>query len=412
MVQVDRGSLRKSDEPTQVSPTAAKLEESSFAWSNYPAALCALALGTFNFGVMIKEASCIGVPVSLGFLLMKLLPPICVALLLGYLIKLGVLLAQNRKIDDLSEDKSLPAVAAGAMCLMGLGSYYRAFTSHAVIVWGLGVGFHLLTMARFLYVCFAIQGAKNFYRDMDISVVVPCVGIAAGAVTGGAWIGGSDMVRKIAWLCEALGVFWVIMLVPLMAAKMLNPYSAKSYWSVPAAGILAAPISLCSTGWLTLASHTAGGALNGRWQLAAHILAYSSIVVATPVLCMMPKLLSLRFTFGWASYTFPTAITAISAIKMFKLTRTTHWLIIAYITAVLCAIAVLSAWIGSLRQGIANLFSCCLRLRGAGAGGAGGRASVSRLKHVASNLEGPGAPLLHADALEAGGARCGAGGRG
>jgi tellurite resistance protein TehA-like permease len=215
-------------------------------------------------------------------------------------------------------------------------------------------------MARFLYVCFAIQGLKKFNREMDISVVVPCVGIAAGAVTGGAWKGGSDLVRIISWMCEALGIFWVLVLVPLMGARMLNPHSTKAYWFNPAAGVLAAPVSLCSAGWLTLANHPSGAALHGRWELGAHILAYSSIIVAVPVLCMMPKLLSLRFTFGWASYTFPTAITAISALKMFKFTHALHWHIIAYITAVVCAIAVLSVWIGSVHQGLTNFYSSCI----------------------------------------------------
>jgi hypothetical protein len=90
MAQADQQFGNK--DATDFSASGNKLP--SFHWSEYPAALCPLALGTFNFGVMVKDAACIGVPVSLGNLLMQLLPPICGALLLGYLIKLLLLIGE------------------------------------------------------------------------------------------------------------------------------------------------------------------------------------------------------------------------------------------------------------------------------------------------------------------------------
>ena len=134
---------------------------------------------------------------------------------------------------------------------------------------------------------------------------------------------------------------------------------------MPGSAILAAPISLCSAGWLALASdsrshhaHSPQGAVSTNMTIG-HALAYAAVCVSIPVLLMLPRLLSLPFSAQWAAYTFPLDITAISMLMMGRLTGQRGWHIIGGVTVMVCSAVVVLVWTRVLyRAGTAMLKAC------------------------------------------------------
>jgi tellurite resistance protein TehA-like permease len=240
--------------------------------------------------------------------------PVCAALLLGYLAKIVCLYIIKQRNKDLDSQGGIASVAAGAMCLMSIGAKLHDNSPVAgVALWGMGVVLHLCVCIRFIQFT-AGRGIRTIWEHIDAYVVVPMVGIAAAGATGASL---PDEVRPVAWAALLLGLFFTVLLVPLLLAEMLHPRSTR--WSAPCAAILAAPVSLCSVGWLQMRGQT-----EGDWSVVTQFLAYASVCIAAPVIFMLPRLLMLPFGFNWAAYTFPLAITAINALSMHELTKPGH----------------------------------------------------------------------------------------
>jgi exfoliative toxin A/B len=316
-----------------------------FSLREYPPALAALALGTINFGVMLKNAKCIGVPRNFGTTMQWVLLPICAMLLLGYITKVACLLIKKQPNKDTESQGGLASLAAGAMCLMGIGAQLRdKVPVVGVVLWVVGIVLHLAICARFIYFSIVVRGLKASREQLNAYTVVPTVGLAAAAATGASM---PAELRPVAVACLGLGIVFTVFLVPTILFEMIRP--KNQHWSQPCAAILAAPVSLCSVGWLAL-----GGEVDGKWSVVTHLLAYSAMCVATPVLVMLPRLLSLPFGFTWAAYTFPLAITAINALKMCELTDHHGWHIVAMTTVSICTLTVVSVWAGTLWRAVRN----------------------------------------------------------
>jgi tellurite resistance protein len=136
---------------------------------------------------------------------------------------------------------------------------------------------------------------------------------AAGLV--GALAAGSVGLRGLAIGCFAFGgVFWVVTTV-LIGMRLVR-YPDVPDMLVPTLAILTAPPAVAAVAWSTI----------GRAPDVAFVALTAITVVMVGVqLCLLPRYLSLRFSVGFWSFTFPTASVTGLAITWLRLEKPWAW---------------------------------------------------------------------------------------
>ncbi|REG83675.1 TDT family transporter [Marinomonas pollencensis] len=165
-----------------------------------------------------------------------------------------------------------------------------------VVVWGSAVLLHCVLLGSFVY-----HRVKHFHMlDMAPSWFVPFAGIALAAAS-----------FPVGFQRLAEGIWWFafvgyLLLVPLMLYRLLYGGALRED-AKPTLAVLAAPASVCLTGYLTISELPSE-------QIVA-LLLIMALIKTSVVYGFSIYLIRLPFSPSYASFTFPLVISAIALLK-------------------------------------------------------------------------------------------------
>ncbi len=191
-----------------------------------------------------------------------------------------------------------------AMCLMVISaSLSRLSPAAGRILWCIAVALHLLILAGFLFS--RVRSALKGDRAMDAMVpswFIPPVGIVVADVT----FPGDGALLPVALGCLWLGLACYAVLLPVMLCRLcLGPEIAAG--ARPTLAIMAAPASLSLAGYLTV--------VEAPNLLLCAVLLGIALLMTTSIYFAFWHLLRLKFSPGYAAFTFPMAIGATALYK-------------------------------------------------------------------------------------------------
>ncbi|UYP44739.1 hypothetical protein NEF87_001024 [Candidatus Lokiarchaeum ossiferum] len=251
-----------------------------------PAPITGLGLGFASLGSLTLNFSSIA-----G----NMLGILAAFILLIYLSK--IILNFPAFVQDLKHPVYSSTLPTYSMAWMILATYVgRINLTAGTIIWISAVSFHILLLISFLFNTF-----KKFnFQNWIPSYFIPPVGIIVACVSGGMF--------NFPLMCEIVFYFGFINYLIILACVLLRlklgeiPTPKK-----PTIAILAAPASLCLTGYISLTT-----IIN---PIFIYILAPLSFLMILVVYALLFKLLKLKFNPGFSAYTFPLVISAIAMLK-------------------------------------------------------------------------------------------------
>ncbi|AEF54690.1 TDT family transporter [Marinomonas posidonica] len=202
-------------------------------------------------------------------------------------------------IQDLQHPVVGSVVPTFAMALMVITMSLHDFMPRlAVTLWLFAIVIHTVCLATFVY-----HRYKNFsLMDMVPSWFVPPVGIIVAVISYPTFLF-QPFAEGIFWF----GIACYLVLLPLMLYRLRYcgalPDNAK-----PTLAIMAAPASVCLTGYLTVVY------MPSKWIVL--VLLVISLVKTAVIYRFSLRLLRLPFSPGYAAFTFPLAIGATALFKV------------------------------------------------------------------------------------------------
>ena len=255
--------------------------------STIPTPLAALALGIASLGWCWDKTLQLQGSVQT---LAALIALACLSLLLFKFVRQPTLLRQ-----DLANPLLGAVLPASAMALMVIATALP--NSVGRWLWSVAVILHVLLFVAFIW---HRVGTLQFNQFLP-GWFVPPIGIVTAVVTCPAAVSDS-FVHAIFWF----GLLCYALLLPLVLIRLLLagsvPLAAR-----PSLAVLAAPASLCLTGYLSLSSPA-----HPMFVLSLLILA---LVMTSIIYVAMLYLLRLPFSPGFAAFTFPLVIGATALFK-------------------------------------------------------------------------------------------------
>lgn len=200
---------------------------------------------------------------------------------------------------DLRHPVAGSIVPTFAMCLMVI-SRSMAYLSVAagVALWLAAVALHLAVLAVFFW--HRVRG--NVMKEMVPSWFVPPVGIVVADVT----FPGVEWLLPLADGCLAFGLASYAVLLPLMLYRLFFGTTIAE-GARPTLAIMAAPASLSLAGYLTVVREP-------DYLLCAVLLGIA-LLMTVVIYFAFWNLLRLKFSPGYAAFTFPMAIGATALYK-------------------------------------------------------------------------------------------------
>lgn len=200
---------------------------------------------------------------------------------------------------DLRHPVAGSIVPTFAMCLMVI-SRSAAYLSEAagVALWLAAVALHLTVLAVFFW--HRVRG--NVMKEMVPSWFVPPVGIVVADVT----FPGVEWLLPLADGCLAFGLASYAVLLPLMLYRLFFGTTIAE-GARPTLAIMAAPASLSLAGYLTVVREP-------DYLLCAVLLGIA-LLMTVVIYFAFWNLLRLKFSPGYAAFTFPMAIGATALYK-------------------------------------------------------------------------------------------------
>ncbi|MDP5206352.1 TDT family transporter [Alishewanella sp. SMS8] len=252
-----------------------------------PTPLAALALGIASLGWCWDKALQLQGALQTAAALFAL---VCLSLLLFKFIRQPALLRE-----DLANPILGAVLPASAMALMVIATALPS--SLGRWLWSIAVVLHLWLLVAFIW---HRVGTLQFNQLLP-GWFVPPIGIVTAVVTCPAAVS-ENVIQGIFWF----GLLCYAVLLPLVIIRLLFagsvPLAAR-----PSLAVLAAPASLCLTGYLSLTSPA-----QPMIVLSLLILA---LVMTSIIYAAMLYLLRLPFSPGFAAFTFPLVIGATALFK-------------------------------------------------------------------------------------------------
>ncbi len=200
---------------------------------------------------------------------------------------------------DLKHPVAGSIVPTFAMCLMVISRSVAYLSSTAgVALWLAAVALHLAVLAVFFW--HRIRG--NVMKEMVPSWFVPPVGIVVADVT----FPGVEWLLPLANSCLAFGLASYAVLLPLMLYRLFFGTTIAE-GARPTLAIMAAPASLSLAGYLTVVREP-------DYLLCAVLLGIA-LLMTVVIYFAFWNLLRLKFSPGYAAFTFPMAIGATALFK-------------------------------------------------------------------------------------------------
>ncbi|WP_165002736.1 MULTISPECIES: TDT family transporter [unclassified Enterococcus] len=251
-----------------------------------PIPICGLILGMASLGNLFKDYHLVGLGNVIGVLSM--------VLMLFMFVKLFILFEHTRKM---LHDPIIASVSPTfTMALMVICTYFVSFTTILPIVkfvWAAAVVFQVILVLYFTY-------HHVIKADLSIEAIYPSwfiiyVGFGVITVTAGNFF---PLIGKIFfWISLACYTF----LLPIIIKRVFFVKN-MAHPTLPLITIVAAPGSLCLTGYLKNFEHP-------NVYLVVFLFVLSQILYFV-VLSMLPHLFKLHFYPSYAAFTFPLVISA------------------------------------------------------------------------------------------------------
>lgn len=209
------------------------------------------------------------------------------------------LLNPSLLLEDLRHPVVGSVVPTFAMALMVITISLQDFMPNlAVALWFAAIAIHVLFLTAFVY-----HRSRTFViTDMVPSWFVPPVGIIVAAISYPTALY-QPLAEGILWF----GIVCYIMLLPVMVYRLVYceelPDSAK-----PTFAILAAPASVCLTGYLTVVQEPS--------KIVVALLLATALVKTGVIYRCAKRLIRLPFSPGYAAFTFPLVIGATALFKV------------------------------------------------------------------------------------------------
>lgn len=244
-------------------------------------------------GLMLALATTGNLVLSYGTLYRNICGSLAALLLLLLLIKIFTY------PKDILEDLSNPMIASVSptftMGLMILSTYIKPyFPKVAFGVWVFGL---MLNVVLIIY--FTKKYILNFnMQKLFPSYFIVYVGIVAASVTAPAY-NQNSVGQAVFWF----GLILYLLLLPIVIYRVLVVKGIPEP-AMPTMAIIAAPSSLCLTGYLA--------SFQVKNFSMVTFLAVLSFIMFLGVLLYLPKLLKLKFYPSYSSFTFPLAISAVA----------------------------------------------------------------------------------------------------
>lgn len=244
-------------------------------------------------GLMLALATTGNLVLSYGILYRNICGSLAALLLLLLLIKIFTY------PKDIFEDLNNPMIASVSptftMGLMILSTYIKPYFPKAAFgIWVFGFILNIILIIYF---------TKKFILNFNMQKLFPSyfivyVGIVAASVTAPVY-NQNNVGQAVFWF----GLILYLLLLPIVIYRVLVVKGMPEP-AMPTVAIIAAPASLCLTGYL--ASFQVK-----NFSMVA-FLSVLSFIMFLGVLLYLPKLLKLKFYPSYSSFTFPLAISAVA----------------------------------------------------------------------------------------------------
>ncbi len=234
-----------------------------------------------------------------------------VAALLWILLLVKLIFVPKETLSDLKNPVIASVAPTFSMATIVLSPYIlatgvAALKPIAFAFWLIGIVLHLV-----LLVLYTVRFLLKFnMRQLFPSTFIVYVGIVVVSMTAPAFAkaGYAPLARPL-----GIGAFWfglitlILLLLPLLYRSLIVREFPPP--ALPTLAIFAAPIALCTAGYLNLTAATALAPIPALiWILfIGALIAYAAIIIT-----LLVKLLWLPFSPGYSSYTFPLVISAIA----------------------------------------------------------------------------------------------------
>lgn len=239
------------------------------------------------------------------------------------------LLNPSLLLEDLRHPVVGSVVPTFAMALMVITISLRDFMPNlSVALWFAAIAIHVLFLAAFVY-----HRSRTFViTDMVPSWFVPPVGIIVAAISYPTALY-QPLAEGLLWF----GIVCYIMLLPVMVYRLVCcgalPDNAK-----PTFAVLAAPASVCLTGYLAV--------VNGPSKSVVALLLAIALIKTGVIYRFALHLIRLPFSPGYAAFTFPLAIGATALFKVQE--QCIIWGVSNFLVHSLGVLAVVELFIASL----------------------------------------------------------------
>ncbi len=309
-----------------------------------PMAICGMILGIASLGNLFISLQMKTIGTFFGIL----------SIILMFFVLLKVLLTFNHAVKEITNPISAATLPTFTMGLMVIATYWGnwGFHTFALIIWCTAIIVQLTITAVFVYLHLIkpAVGIEHVYPSWFVTFV----GFGVAPVTASQFI--PSIGRALLYL--ALGLY--IILLPIVIYRLVKHHEMNE-GVLPFITIVAAPASLCLTGYLN--SFTT---INVPFAIGLGILAqvlYLSTLLTMARIYISAKHSLLHFFPSFAAFTFPLVISATGLFTLLKrfpnatLTPTlTGLAYLELIIAVVVIVFVLGHYLHFIRQQVSEYF--------------------------------------------------------
>ncbi|MFC3419373.1 TDT family transporter [Salinicoccus hispanicus] len=259
-----------------------------------PVSICGLILGLVSLGSLFFsiERHILG----WTFIIMGVL------LMLPFLMK--IIITGRDALNSLNNPVAAAISPTFPMSLMVLSSTLSQFTANDIlmlIVWWGAILMHFALIIFFTLYFITPNRIRAEY--INPGWFVTFVGIGIIPTTSKNF--GVEFGQAVIWIA----LLFYMILLPIIIRQMIKQKASRS--AFPLTAILAAPGSLCLTGYITVATHPSA--------ILIYTLLILSQVLYFFIVAMIPKMLESKFHPSYAALTFPTVISATAIIHALEL---------------------------------------------------------------------------------------------
>lgn len=264
-----------------------------------PMAICGMILGIASLGNLFISLQMPTIGLTFGILSMVLM----------FLVLLKVLLTFNHAVQEITNPISAATLPTFTMALMVIATYWGnwGFHTFGLIIWCVAIVVQLTITSVFVYLHLikATIGIERVYPSWFVTFV----GFGVAPVTASQFI--PSVGRALLYL--ALGLY--VILLPIVIYRLVK-YHEMNEGVLPFITIVAAPASLCLTGYLNSFAE-----INVPFAIFLGILAqvlYLSTLLTMARIYISAKHSLLHFFPSFAAFTFPLVISATGLFTLLK----------------------------------------------------------------------------------------------